>query len=95
MGACRFEMRVVTCGDSIEDPLAMAQDAIELEIVVARERGLTLIDPDGDHQAHVKGRPLEFARYEGRDEPFINRTLYEIGSMSTVTLWRRLHFFIT
>ncbi|HTD35363.1 MAG TPA: type II toxin-antitoxin system HicB family antitoxin [Candidatus Elarobacter sp.] len=40
--------RVFTCGDSIDDALRMAKDAIELEISVARDRGDDLPDPDGD-----------------------------------------------
>jgi predicted RNase H-like HicB family nuclease len=30
--------RVFTCGDSVDDALRMAKDAIELEISVARDR---------------------------------------------------------
>jgi len=40
--------RVFTCGDSAEDALRMAKDAIELEISAARDRGEDLPEPDGD-----------------------------------------------
>lgn len=37
-----------TCGESIEEALAMAKDAIELEIQFRRDSGIDLPDPDAD-----------------------------------------------
>lgn len=46
--------RVFTCGDTIEDALRMAKDAIELEISVARDRGEDLPEPDGDVEFRIE-----------------------------------------
>lgn len=45
---------VFTCGDSVEDALAMAKDAIELELASARDAGEDLPDPDGDLDLRVE-----------------------------------------
>ena len=46
--------RVFTCGDTVEDALRMAKDAIELEISVARDRGDALPEPDGDIEFRIE-----------------------------------------
>lgn len=37
---------IFTCGDSVEDALAMAKDAMELEVAYALEHGAQLPDSD-------------------------------------------------
>ncbi len=46
--------RVFTCGDDVEEALAMAADAIGLELSVLRERGLPIPEPDGDVEVRVE-----------------------------------------
>jgi len=46
--------RIFTCGDDVDEALAMAKDAIQLEIQVAVERGDDIPEPDGDSEIHVE-----------------------------------------
>ena len=45
---------IFTCGDDAADALAMAKDAIELEVAVATERGDELPEPDGDTEPRIE-----------------------------------------
>jgi predicted RNase H-like HicB family nuclease len=43
-----------TCGDDVADALAMATDAIGLELAVMHDRGLPVPEPDGDSEVRIE-----------------------------------------